>query len=352
VQAMDDAVQHLQRTEERRGSTGSRITISDVARAANVSTQTVSRVINNKGEIRPETRQKVLEIIETLGYRPNPLARGLATNRTATIGVVVPDIGNPFFADVVRGAEDVAREHGFRIFLSNVDQDPDREETTTFAMEDMRVSGILICSPRLPDERLEAVLAKLERVVLINRDYVNGAVGAVRLDDLQAATTATLHSVQRGRKRIVLLAGRPGGPAFRTRLQGFREAMALAGREIDERQILYCTSNPEGGYDATCRALDGLPDTDALICFNDLVAIGAMRACTDRGVRVPDDVTVTGFGDTILARMVHPSLTTMHQPGRKLGAGAVELLIQHINGEQHEREVIVHSRLVIRESAP
>jgi LacI family transcriptional regulator len=294
----------------------------------------------------------VLDIINALGYRPNPLARGLATNRTATIGIVVPDIGNPFFADVVRGAEDVARERGFRIFLSNVDQDPDREEAMTWAMEDMRVSGILICSPRLPDERLEAALSRLERVVLINRGYVNGAVGAVRLDDLEASMTATQHSIQRGRRCIVLLAGRPGGPAFRTRLQGFRKAMDQAGHDISDEQIVYCTSNPEGGYDAANRALDSLPEADALICFNDLVAIGAMRACTDRGIRVPDDITVTGFGDTILARMVHPSLTTMHQPGRKLGAGGVEMLIQHISGEQHEREIIVQSHLVVRESAP
>jgi LacI family transcriptional regulator len=349
---MDKMTQPLQRTAARKGSNEGRITISDVARAANVSTQTVSRVINNKGEIRPETRQKVLDVIASLGYRPNPLARGLATNRTATIGIVVPDIGNPFFADVVRGAEDIARERGYRIFLANVDQDPDREESTTWAMEDMRVSGILICSPRQPDERLAAMLSRLDRVVLINREYVPGAVGAVRLDDLQASIKATQHSIERGRQQIVLLAGRPGGPAFRTRLQGFREAMAAAGIPVDERQIIFCTSNPEGGYEAADRAFDTLPETDALICFNDLVAIGAMRACADRGIRVPDDVTVTGFGDTILARMVQPSLTTMHQPGRKLGAGGVEMLLQHLLGEAHEPEIVVASKLVIRESAP
>lgn len=330
----------------------SKITIADVAREANVSTQTVSRVINNKGEIRPETRQMVLEVIQRLNYRPSPMARGLASSRTTTLGLVVPDIGNSFFAEVVRGAEDVARAKGYQIFLANTDQEPEREIAAVQALEDMWVDGILMCSARLPDDQLHEIMVRRQGVVLVNRELVDGAAGSVRLSEVRSAQIITNHMLARGHRKIGMLAGRPGGPAHRSRLKGFRLAMAAAGIALDECQIVACSTNPEGGYQAGQTILNAMPDIEALVCFNDLVAIGAMRACREHRRRVPDDIAVTGFGDSVLASMISPSLTTMHEPIRELGMHAARMIIAHLNNEAYEREVVIDAELTIRESAP
>ena len=330
----------------------SKITIADVAREANVSTQTVSRVINNKGEIRPETRQMVLEVIERLNYRPSPMARGLASSRTRTLGLIVPDIGNSFFAEVVRGAEDVARSCGYQIFLANTDQEPAREIAAVQGLEDMWVDGILICSARLPDEQLREMLVRRQGVVLVNHEPVEGAVGSVRLSEERSAQIVTKHLLARGRRKLGMLAGRPGGPAHRARLKGFRLAMEAAGTPPDDCQIVFCSTNPEGGYEAGRTILSAVPDVDALVCFNDLVAIGALRACREHQRRVPEDIAVTGFGDSILASMVSPSLTTMHESIRELGMHAARMIIAHLNNEELDRDVVIDAELTIRESAP
>lgn len=331
----------------------SKVTITDVAREAKVSTQTVSRVLNNKGEIRPETRQLVLEVIERLDYRPSPIARGMASSRMSTIGVVVPDIGNPFFADVVRGAESVAREHGFQIFLCNTDQEPEREAAAFNALKDMWVDGIVLCSARLPDERLYELLAHGPAVVLVNHEPVEGAVGCVRLDEQRSARLLTDHLISRGRHRLVKLAGRPGGPAYRARRRGFVDALEAAGMPVEDHQIVFCTTNPEGGYKATTELLQKAEhEVDALVCFNDLVAIGAMRACLEQGVDIPEDIAVVASGDTVLAGMMRPSLTALRRPVGMLGKHAVTMLLQHNKGSEYPSEVVLESELIIRESAP
>jgi LacI family transcriptional regulator len=329
-----------------------RITISDVAREAKVSTQTVSRVLNGKGEIRPETREHVLAVIDRLGYRPNALARSLVTNRTATVGVIVPDIGNPFFADVVRGAEDTAREHGFNVLLCNTDQIPEREESAFLAIEDKWVDGIILCASRLPDERLAQLTRRRQGVVLVSHEPVEGAVGAVRADDEAGTMQAVQHLLARGRRRITFLAGKPGGPSHRARLRGFERAILAAALEPGEAQVQYCVSNPTGGYLAARDVLDTRRDVEALLCFNDLVAIGALRACVEAKQTVPEDVYVIGFDDSILASMVQPQLTTVRRPKQEVGARAMELLLDYLNGSTGQHDIVLPAKLVIRASAP
>lgn len=329
-----------------------RVTISDVAREANVSTQTVSRVLNQKGEIRPETRRIVQDAIDRLGYRPNAVARSLVTNRTSTLGVIVPDIGNPYFADVVRGTDDAAREHGFNVLLCNTDQVPEREEAAFLALEDKRVDGIILCATRIPEERLKQLLANRTNVVLVNREGLEGAVGSVRADDELGAMLAVRHLVSRGRRNITFLAGRPGGPSFDTRRRGFSDAVANLGLSSEEARIRECVSTPSGGYQAACNVLRERPNLDALLCFNDLVAIGALRACIEHGARVPDDVHVVGFDDIVLASLVQPPLTTVRRPKHELGACAIQLMLDHLNNVARERDIVLPLDLVVRASAP
>ena len=329
-----------------------RVTLADVAREAQVSSQTVSRVLNNKGPMRPETRELVLQAVERLGYRPNSIARGLATNRTATLGLIVPDIGNPYFAEVVRGAEDAARDRGYHVFLCNTDQHPEREEDAVAALEGKWVDGIVLCNPRLPLDRLRALLNRSTGVVLVGYDPIDEAIGTVRVDDVTGAGMAIRHLVERGRRNLVFLSGQPGGPSHAHRLRGYLQAATDLGLSPDESRYVYCDSNASSGFEAAIEALEAFPAINGMLCFNDLVAIGALRACADRNRRIPDDVAVIGFDDILLASLVQPQLTTVYRPKRELGAAAIEMLLNHLDGIDQTREVILAADLAIRQSAP
>jgi LacI family transcriptional regulator len=228
----------------------SNVTIADVAREANVSTQTVSRAINNKGEISQETRQRVLEVIERLDYRPNSIARGLATNRTLTLGLVVPDIANPFFPEVARGAEDLALEHGYNLFLCNTIENPDREAAVLGLLEDKRVDGVMLCAARLPDERLLPLLRRHKAVVLVNRTAPAEVAGIVRLDEGAGSRQVVRHLLASGRRALGLLAGPPMAYSSQARALGFNAALAEAGLASHPQRVRHCPPYLEGGYQA------------------------------------------------------------------------------------------------------
>src|SRR5215207_2487360 len=194
---------------EQRVNNTVKVTIADVAREAGVSSQTVSRVINNKGELKPETRRSVIEVIERMGYRPSSIARSLATNRTFTLGLSVPDIDNPFWPGIARGIEEVAWEHGYHVFLCNTTEDPKREEAVLQLLEDKRVDGVIVAGSRLPDERLLPLIEQHRAAVLVNRVLAGGAAGSVRIDVAHGANLAVSHLIERQHRRIGLLAGPP-----------------------------------------------------------------------------------------------------------------------------------------------
>lgn len=330
-----------------------RINISDVAREAGVSSQTVSRALNNKGEISPETRARVLETVNRLGYRPNTLARGLVTHKTLTFGLVVPDISNPFFSDVARGAEHAAHVAGYSLFLCNTVEDPDREIEALRALEAQQVDGILSCSSRLTDEDLIVMIDRLPPVVLVNREPAIAGMLSVCVDDELGARMAVEHLLHAGRKRIGLLAGPEASRSAHSRTRGYKLALAEAGLPLDLRRIVPTAPYLEGGYEAATRLLQARPDTDALLCYNDLVAVGAMQACATLGLHVPGDVAVVGCDDIPLAALVTPSLTTLRSDRRALGQESVRQLLQAIGGGHAACEnVVLRPELVVRASAP
>jgi LacI family transcriptional regulator len=198
-----------------------RITIADVAREAGVSRQTVSRVLNDKDEISASTRESVMRVIERLGYSPSGVARSLATNRTLTVGLVVPDITNPFFPEIARGVEDVAREHGYEMFLCNSVEDPGREKHVLRALEDKRVNGTIICSSRLPEARLFERLRRQRAAVLVNRLAPPELAGTVRVEDAEGTVQAVDHLLHSGRRMIAFLCGPPNSHGATERARGF-----------------------------------------------------------------------------------------------------------------------------------
>jgi LacI family transcriptional regulator, galactose operon repressor len=330
-----------------------RVTIADVSREAGVSAQTVSRALNNKGEISAATRERVLEIVERLRYRPNTLARGLVTQKTSTLGLVVPDIANPFFSEVVRGAEDAAYRSGYSMLLCNAMEDPAREEEALRTLEAQRVDGVILCSSRLSEGEFRAMMTRLPAVILVNRESSENGLKSVCIDDEAGARYATQHLLHTSHRSIAFLAGPPASASGQRRAQGYRRALSEAGMPIDPALSVVCTPHLEGGYDAARQLLASRPAIDAFLCYNDLVAVGALQACAALGRRVPEEIAVIGCDDILLAALVTPPLTTLRSDKRALGAEAVRLLLRTLDGCTDGCEnVVLQPELVVRASAP
>lgn len=328
-------------------------TLNDVARAAGVSAMTVSRVVNTKGEISPQTRQRVQQAIDRLGYRPSHIARGLATNRTGTLGLIVPDNANPFFSELARAAEDVAYAAGYNVFLGNTDEDRQRELHLLQSLEQKRVDGLLLCSPRLSNARLQQALKRHDAAVLFNRRLSGARCGLVMVNDREGGQMATEHLLRAGHRAIGYLAGPPASYSGRQRQTGYQHAFKAHGLTADPDWAKACLPTIGAGKKAALALLKKQSHLTALVCYNDLVAIGALQACAQLGRAVPQDLAVVGFDDIPLAALVTPALTTCAVPLHEIGRLSMELLLRLVEGEQPPGDAtIMRPKLVIRSSAP
>jgi LacI family transcriptional regulator len=338
----------------------SRATIAEVARRAGVSMMTVSRVVNDKDGVSPATRQRIRLIITELGYRPSGIARGLATQRTGTLGLVVPDVANPFFADVVRGAEQIAYQQGYSLLLCNTEEDSQRELDVLQLLEEKRVDGIVLCSSRLGPGPLRQALAHYPAVVLVNQHLMpaegTSIVGAVLQEDEMGGQMAASHLIHRGHRSIGCLSGPAASFSGQRRVGGYRLALEAAGIDPQPGWTQPCRPTVEGGLQAGRLLLNQHPELTALFCFNDLVAVGVLQAAAVVGLRVPDDLAVVGYDDIHLAVLVTPPLTTCRIDRETLGGRATSLLIQHLSGIPSDSRgcetITLKPELIIRASAP
>jgi LacI family transcriptional regulator len=331
-----------------------RVTMAHVAQEAGVSLMTVSRVINDKEGVSQATRERVQAFIEQLGYSPSDIARGLVTKHTGTLGLVIPDVANPFFAEVARGAEHIAYDQGYNVFLCNTGEDTQRELAVLESLEEKRVDGIVLCSSRLEESVLEEAMASHPAAVLVNRRLESDDVGIVLIDDVAGGQMATRHLLQAGHRAIGYLAGPQASQSGHWRAEGYRAAFTAAGVPGNPDWMRHCLPTVEGGRETARGLLSTHPELTALFCYNDLVAIGALQACADLGWAIPDDVAVVGFDDIPLAALVSPPLTTCRVPRYELGSAAMRLLLEKISGCVGEecREVVLQPELVVRDSAP
>lgn len=333
-----------------------RVTMSDVAAKAGVSLMTVSRVINQKGEVNTKTRQRVLKVIKELNYRPSAIARSLATQETRTIGLVIPDVSNPFFADITRGIEQLAYAQGYHVFLCNTQEDPQRELAVIQSLEEKQVDGLVLCSSRLPESLLVDLLVRLPPAVLINR-RMHGPDGepfqSVILDDERGGWLATQHLLQHGHRQIGFLAGPAAAFSGQGRKKGYLGALEAGAIAPQPGWSIHCLPSVEGGYRAALALLTNCPQLTALFCYNDLVAVGVLQACAEIGRRVPQDLAVVGHDDIPLAALVSPTLTTCRVERHELGAQAVEALLSRLRDcPSGCQQIILQPELVIRQSAP
>ncbi|TAM69394.1 MAG: LacI family transcriptional regulator [Microbacteriaceae bacterium] len=330
------------------------ITIRDVAEAAGVSVATVSRVANgstNDYPVRPQTRERVLEAIARLGYRPNDNARRLLLKRSGLIGIVVPDISNPYYPEVARGIEDVANANGFKVMFCSTDRLPDRASAYIEALLLKRVDGLVVVGGGGEIQLSESTVATYDtKVVFIGRP--SPSFSTVRIDNVGAARDATEHLLRLGHSRIGFISADTSSTTVAERRRGYIEAISAAGMPVDEELIVNGDFSEAVGYLAAQQLLGLLDPPTAIFAANDRMALGAMAAVADRGLSVPEDVALVGFDDVPMSGFLRPSLTTVSVAAQELGVRAMEVLVKEIDGTSRpgRRRVRVATRLVVRDS--
>ena len=328
------------------------VTMRDVAQQAGVSIKTVSRVVNNQGEIAEATRQRVLAVIEELGYRPSRVARSLVTQRSHSIGFVIPDITNPFFPEVARGVQDAAQTNDVNVFMCNTDEKPTEHLQLLYSLADQGVDGLILFSALVSNKDLNHFADSFRPIVTINRLTDHPDISKILVDNYRGAQLAVNHLVERGHTAIGMLSGQAGISVSQIRrVDGFRDAMKNNGLTVNEDWIVKVSPIMINGREATRQLLTQHPKITALFAYNDLLAIGALRACSELGRRVPDDCAIVGFDDIQLATMVTPSLTTVHYDKYELGQKAMARLFEMIeNPGERFSTINIDLELIVRES--
>ena len=330
----------------------SQVTIDDVARHAGVSKATVSRVINGNYPVSDQRRQQVQSAIAALGYQPNRVARRLRGNSSAILGIIIPDIQNPYFTSVVRGIEDVAYAHQMNVLLCNTDDDPQKQEAYLHVMRAERAAGLVLApSFGIRAEVLQQLQSTGMPIVLIDRLVPGLAIDTVMVDNVQGAYMATMHLVRLGYQRIGVIVGDQELTPGLQRYQGYQQALRESGRNLIPDLVRIGHFKIESGYSLGKELLQSPSRPDAIFAASNLIALGVLKAVRELKLRIPHDVAVVGFDDMAWAEELYSPLTTVAQPMYEVGQEAARLLFQR---KSHPtipvRSIMLQATLVIRES--
>lgn len=335
-----------------------RPTLEMVAERAGVGRGTVSRVINGSSQVSPRTREAVHAAIAELGYSPNQAARTLVTRRTDTIALVVSEsrdrlFADPFFADIIRGVSSVLHERDLQLMLTTARGETEHKRVGEY-LSGSHVDGALLVSLHRDDPLTARLAESGVPVVHGGRPYspTQPAPYCVDIDNFNGARAATGHLLASGHRRVATITGPQDMNAGVERLRGYRDSLAEAGREVDERLIVQGDFSAEGGAEAMARLLDQGGDPDAVFVASDMMAIGAIRVLRERGLGIPEDIALVGFDDTLMAQHSDPPLTTVHQPTVKMGQEMARLLVDVAIPRTAESEtVLLDTHLVVRDTA-
>jgi LacI family transcriptional regulator, galactose operon repressor len=329
------------------------VTMQQIADRAEVSIGTVSHVVNGTARVRATLRRRVLEAIRTLGFHPSALAQGLRLNRTKMLGMIIPDITNPFFPAVVRGAEDLAFRHSYRIVLCNTDNDPAKESLYIAELNSFRAAGLLIIPAAGSDliSELSTGGPVIQPVVCIDRCPEGWTGDAVVVANEEGAYQGTKHLIRCGHRHLAVITG-PALLAVATeRLKGFKRALREARLPIAPEFIQEATFDTQSGAQAAKRLLRMLPRPTAIFACNDMMALGVLHAAHELGLRCPEDVSLVGFDNLDFCEYTSPALTSVYQPGYQLGAVAADLILERIRGlEDAPKHFALETELKIRNS--
>ena len=311
-----------------------RVTMRQIAEHAGVSIGTVSHVINETAIVRRKLRDRVIEAISSMGYQPSALAQGLRKNRTNMLGMVIPDITNPFFPGVVRGVEDVAYKRSFRVILCNADNDPSKEASYVRELNSYHIAGLLSIPAAGPDiaGHLRDYSLAAVPVVCLDRVPEGWKGDAVLVANAEGAYEATRHLIQMGHRYLAVISGPLNLTNAAERLKGFKRALTEARIEIGPEFVQEARFDTVSGYQAALRLLRMLPRPTAIFACNDLLAFGVLQAARELNLRCPEDLSIAGFDSLEFTKLTDPPLTSVYQPGYQLGATAAHLLFQRIDG--------------------
>jgi LacI family transcriptional regulator len=329
-------------------------TLRDVAQRAGVHPATASRALNpqTRSLVNEATASRVLKVAESLGYRPNPIARSLKTARSGTVGLVIPDLTNPLFPPIVRGIEDVLGPAGYNAWIVNTDNDPDREQSQVDALRSRHVEGLIVATARLQHPLLERLHAEGVRMVLINRRLASGEIPSVTADDARGIATSVEHLVSLGHRRIAHLAGPQNTSTGLVRQQAFRQAVRDQGLPEGPDLIAFCDSWTEiEGARGLRSLLDAGSDFTAVVAGNDLLALGCYDVFAERSIDCPQDLSVVGFNDMPIIDKLRPPLTSVRVPHYEVGAEAARMLLEGLaDPQRHPRSVLLPLSLAVRQS--
>jgi LacI family transcriptional regulator len=328
------------------------VTIREVAESAGVSYATVSHVINNTRVVSQETRERVLAAMSALNYHPNALARSLRQGKTNTMGLVLPDSANPFFAEISRSIEDEAFRKGYSVFLCNTELDTERELFYVDVLTKKQVDGIIFVAAGDQADSLDYLVRRNLPVVMIDRDVPNVVVDAVLTDHQLGGYLATRHLLELGHTRIACIAGPSSITPGAERIIGYRNALEQAGLAYEESLVIPGDYHAQSGLEITHAILQMKPRPTAIFALNDLMALGALRAAAEANCSVPGDLAIVGYDDLELAHFTNPPLTTIAQPKKEIGSQAVRLLIDRMSQKNRPpSRLVLPPELIVRRSS-
>ncbi|HLO31543.1 MAG TPA: LacI family DNA-binding transcriptional regulator [Anaerolineales bacterium] len=332
------------------------VTIKDIAKVAGVSHSTVSRALRSSSLISDETTRLIQETALKLGYLPSAAARSLKTNRSQALGAIVSNIDDPYFSEILQGIEEIAQGNDYSLFMAASQRDHEREGIIIQAMRRHHVDGVIICSTAFSDEQSQHFSKYGIPIVVVNNQAAEDYRYSIYHDDVDGSRQLTRHLIELGHRKIAYLGNSYSGRTTQDRLAGFRQVMEAAGLPIPEDYIHEISgSEPEKGILAIDHVLD-LPDRPtALICFNDMLAIGALKGLRQHRIQVPEEFSITGFDNIVFSNYTNPPLTTFDQPKRFIGQKAAELILSLLDPTSQihvpEQKIqVLKGKLLVRES--
>lgn len=324
-------------------------TIMDVAIRAGVSKATVSMVLNKKdSSISLETRERILKVIEEIGYIPSSVARSLSTNKSGTIGIILPDIINPFFSQMARAIEDAASELKYNVIFCNTDNNEEKEDMYVKLLISKQVDGVILISGGKSRSSIEILKSNNISFVLVDR-YIEGYEEelGVYTRNKEGVEEGMKYLYNQGKRRIAFVSGSSKLYVFKQRLKGYESFMKE--KEIFDKSFIFKGDiSLQGGMDATERILDSCPEIEAIFYSNDVMALGGIKVLIRRGYNIPKDIGVIGFDNIQMTEFIEPELTTVAQPIYDIGKASCELLVSHINGEEVEKQKFFGTSLIVR----
>lgn len=332
------------------------VRMKDVAQDLGLSVVTISKVLRNHQDISVETRERVLKRIKELGYRPNWAARSLATGKSYLVGLVVPDLLHPFFAEVAKGASRTLRKKGYSLVLSSSEEDPELEKQEIEQLLGRGLDAYIIASAQTGIDSLQQIERQGKPYVLVDRRFSQFQAPFVGVDDCAVGKMATEHLLEIGCRRVSYIGGRFTSPAI-GRLEGYREALTKSGRQINEsyimRQARGDDSSDVTGYEAMSLLLKLEQPPDGVFCYNDPMAMGAMKAVVESGKRIPDDIAIIGCGNLNYGSLLRVPLSSIDQESHSIGQQAAKLALALVAGQRSlhkSKPVLMKPKLIVRES--